>query len=238
MKQITFNTRQVRALLDGRMTATRRAVKPPALYNIVEDEKGQCVGSQHEDENSVYCYPTVDDCPYQPGDILYVQETWATHYTADSDGNLVYCYKADGIDLKSECLPGEHNTWHLSIHMPKEAERLFLRVTDVRVDRLQNMTAADTLAEGFDPNHICPYEHQILVSTYKGGYSCMCWTAGDCHNPERWCDRSVAELFGITVWNSTIKKADLPRYGWAANPWVWVIEFARISKEEAYGTTK
>lgn len=224
MKSIPFNTEMVRALLDGRKTVTRRAVKPqpkmqPAyIYmgshcgkwsypsqNCVEqsgwEEKYRRVDGLTAEDETMFWTP-----PYHTCDILYVQETWATHYTADSDGNLVYCYKADGIDLKSECLPGEYNTWHPSIHMPKEAARLFLRVTGVRVERLQDMTGHDVLAEGVDNGSSNP----------KMG--------------ARWENMQRMAFEGL--WNSTIKKADLPRYGWAANPWVWVIEFERISKEE------
>lgn len=206
MKSIPFKAEQVRALLDGRMTATRQAVKPPALYNIVEDEKGQCVGSWYEDENGGYCYPTVDDCPYQPGDILYVRETFFEY-----KGH--YYYKADKKHETLDALiGGSFFKWKPSRHMPKEAARLFLRVTGVRAERLQDMTGHDVLAEGVDNGSSNP-------------------TMG-----ARWENMQRMAFEGL--WNSTIKKADLPRYGWAANPWVWVIEFERISKEEAHGTTK
>ncbi len=86
--------------------------------------------------------------------------------------------------------------WRPSIHMPREAARIFLRVTDVRVERLQNITDEQAEKEDF----------KDYTSTALG----------------------FAEL-----WDSTIKPKDRALYGWAANQWVWVIEFERISKEEA-----
>ncbi len=86
--------------------------------------------------------------------------------------------------------------WHPSIHMPREAARIFLRVTDVRVERLQDMPPYDIAFEGF---------------------------------------RKQKDF--IALWDSTIKPADRVLYGWAANPWVWVIEFEKISREEALSST-
>lgn len=248
MKPILFNTDMVRAILDGQKSVTRRVVKPqPKMQlfycggygcgrwsyppkNCVEqggwDEKYRRIDGLTAEDNTMFWTP-----PFHAGDILYVRETWDNEPVSPGGHTRlsgVYYYKADG-DLRPE---GWRGNWHPSIHMPKEAARIFLRVTDVHVERLQDMTEDDAFAEGFDP--ICPYEHRIWVgSPYNGGYASMCWAEGDCHNPERWCDKSVAELFGINVWNSTIKKSDLPVYGWEANPWVWVIEFKRISEEEA-----
>jgi hypothetical protein len=88
--------------------------------------------------------------PYQIGQVLYVREAFTDHWVPDEEGEpqLEYCYKADGIDIKAECLPGENNRWYPSIHMPKEAARIFLRVTDVRVKRLQDITVDGALKEG------------------------------------------------------------------------------------------
>ena len=96
-----------------------------------------------------------------------------------------YYYKADDNDFLC--------TWHPSIHMPKEAARIWLKVTDVRVERLQDMTDDDAEAEG-----------------------CFDYTSTALGFPD--------------VWDSTIKKSNLDRYSWQANPWVWVIEFERCEK--------
>mgnify|MGYP000111121112 CR=1 FL=1 len=89
--------------------------------------------------------------------------------------------------------------WKPSIHMPKEAARIFLRVTSVRAERLQEITAEQATREGIKPD-FPPYQ--------------------------------IDEF--IDIWNSTIKKSDVGRYSWIANPWVWVIEFERCEKPVEY----
>lgn len=149
MKPILFNTEMVRAILEGRKTVTRRVVKPqPVCYgpNITFDphddfflskEKNwlRCRVCGHDPEysrsESNIAHHWVP--PYRPGDILYVREAW----TQDGD---VYRYKAGFYD--------QNRKWRPSIHMPREAARIFLRVTDVRVERLQDITPDQIDAEG------------------------------------------------------------------------------------------
>lgn len=102
-----------------------------------------------------------------------------------------------------------HCQWRPAIHMPKEAARIFLRVIDVRVEHLKGVTLDDAIAEGCQGKFIGRGE---------------CVGAG-------W--EILPEDEFADVWNSAIKKADLDKYGWEANPWVWVIEFERIGQEEA-----
>lgn len=134
--------------------------------------------------------------PYQQGDILYVRETWC-----EWTGGYLYKAWAEGL-----CQPGAGGLfkWRPSIHMPKQAARIWLKVTDVRVERLQDMTGHDILREGVNC-HVHPEAHY-----FDGNQKMM-----------------FAEL-----WDSTIKKTDLERYGWDANPWVWAIEFERCEKPE------
>lgn len=179
--QILFNTEMVRAILDGRKTVTRRLVKPQTTDRITCGQKKVAA-------------------PYQPGDILYVRETW-------SELSSGYEYKADGENIDHL---GNVIKWHPSIHMPKEAARIFLKVKDVRVERLQDITEEQAEKEGFQAGS---YE-------FKGAV----WGQED---TEEW---TAVEEFR-ELWNSTIKKSDLDRYGWNANPWVWVIEFERIKTE-------
>lgn len=160
-------------------------------------------------ENSCYpgCYaiegtPRVIRPPYQPVDILYVRETW------NGDWCDHYIYKADGGSAKAAGYTAEPK-WRPSIHMPKEAARLFLRVTGVRVERLKDIDGHGILKEGIDNGKSNP-----AMGT-------------------RW--ENMQSMAFAELWNSTLKSADLPLYGWAANPWVWVIEFERISKDEALG---
>ena len=192
MKPILFNTDMVKAILDGRKSCTRRVVKPQptARYGT------QCIKP-----------------PYQQGDILYVRETWERfecwNCEGDESGNCPKEPKKSVLDKTYGCymyratdeINGDAK-WHPSIHMPKEAARIFLRVTNVRVERLRDITVEDALAEGMDK--------YIRLN-------------GELD------ENSIITSF-IGVWNSTIKKSDLDRYGWDANPCVWVIEFERCEK--------
>ena len=212
IKPILFNTEMVRAILDGRKSCTRRLVKPePQGYFEVSEEP-------------LYVYDTDGNQgkitpPYQPGDILYVRETFiqaAAH---------IFWYKADDKPWMSK-----DSLWKPSIQMPKEAARIWLKVTDVRVERLQEITEAQAQAEG-----IRGYSKD--GNLYKYAVTDDWWI--DFHNKHRksffggtwWQDmpRTAKDAFSY-LWNSTIKKSDLTCYGWNANPWVWVIEFERCKK--------
>ena len=214
-KPVLFNTDMVKAILDGRKTVTRRRVGEKVCI-VREDQK---INKNLNGEFELYNITTRCGLPqnvffkppYQPGDILYVRETWSDHYVPDEEGKakLEYCYKADGTDIKGECLPGENNRWYPSIHMPKEAARIFLRVTDVRVERLQDITNEQILKEGVNKDAIRHYIKQMPSETGE-------WI------------RAAYLVEWSQLWDSTIKRTDLNRYGWEANPWVWVIEFKRV----------
>lgn len=225
IKPILFNTRMVQAILEGRKTQTRRLVKqPPVFGDILHDQDGW----YYEDgtRNGHSLIPS-----FSPGDILWVRETWSTHYDGIHD-DLQFCYKADGIDLQAECMPGESNRWHPSIHMPKEAARIFLRVKNVRVERLQDITEKDALAEGMPddldypiaPTYCPRCKGEGLIGSHVG-YG---FVEADCPM----CDTAVKRFNNL--WNSTIEKADLEKYGWEANPWVWVVEFERCEKPNGW----
>ena len=194
MKPMLMNSEMVKAILAGRKTVTRRLIK----------ERHLCVldspyHKEHSEVPDKVLLEKLCESPYQPGDVLYVRETWCKGSL--NGGADQYFYKADDNDF--------HCQWRPSIHMPKEAARIFLRVTGVRVERLQDITLDDAIAEGCQGKFIGSGE---------------CVGAGWEILPED----EFADL-----WDSTIKKSDFDKYGWDANPWVWVIEFERISKEEA-----
>lgn len=191
-KPILMNTEMVRALLDGRKTVTRRAVKKPQI-DAVPSSPARLENPDIEDFKFIKC---LCDAPCEPGDILWVRETWTTV----PDGS--YVYKAS-----VECPDAWKGTWRPSIHMPKEAARLFLRVTSVWVERLQEITPQQIDAEG-----CCEYAYD--AKTGKPAPSGPSW-------------------FKI-LWDKTIKPAEQATYGWKANPWVWVIGFERIGREEAH----
>lgn len=201
IKPILFNTEMVRAILEGRKTCTRRLVKPQPdekhtyplgfVTDSTEKKKVGRFGFGIDEYGGSIQY---EKPPYQPGDILYVRETWCKGYLMNAKER--YYYKADDNDFLC--------TWHPSTNMPKQAARIWLRVMDVRVERLQEITAESALTEGADK-----YIH-----------------ANGTLNE----DQTITSFIGI--WNSTIKKSDIDRYGWGANPWVWVIEFERCEKPE------
>lgn len=181
IKPILFNTEMVRAILDGRKTCTRRIVKPqweecPACKYVHNEYIYDKLAE------NVYCarcgYPLVPErrAPYQPGDILYVRETWSEW----TDG---YLYKAWNSPFPQA---GESPVmkWHPSIHMPKEAARIWLKVTDVRVERLQDMTDNDAEAEGcFDYTSTALGFPDVWDSTIKkSDLDSYGWTA----NPWVW----------------------------------------------------
>lgn len=207
IKQILFNTKMVRAILDGRKSCTRRLVKffsgeNPWWTGYIKDGLMLYNGKNE---------PCIRKAPYQPGDTLYVRETWK------KAPNGYYYYedwqRGDIADLTK---------WKPSIHMPKEAARIYLKVTDVRVERLQEMKPVDVIKEGAYPD--C----WDCLNTYgESGSQCCYGTEEQCSQ----CDEVMMEW--EKLWTSTIKKSDLDSYGWSANPWVWVIEFERCEKPEA-----
>lgn len=189
-KPILFNTDMVRAILEGKKTVTRRAVKFPRGWNpkftgYIPD------GAVLYGSNNI---PAAKS-PYKTGDILWVRETWSI-----SDGSYLYrAWPGEGMEPENQdwAMREMGLKWRPSIHMPREAARIFLRVTDVRVERLQDIN--------LDPTGP---ENQVI----KEGLRYLCDF--------------------IAVWQNTLKRTDWPVYGWDANPWVWVIEFERITKEE------
>lgn len=207
MKPILFNTQMVQAILEGRKTVTRRVVKPQPQGQPYRMGNSSCWPGCFADSKSANVYKP----PYQPGNILYVRESWQffpcfdcvksmcdttplTYEDSDSVTEGCWIYRADYTesDQKRVC-------WHPSIHMPKQAARIFLRVTDVFPEPLKNIRYFDCLAEGIPYRQM---ENDII--------------------------RDFAEL-----WDSTIKPADRATYGFEANPWVWVNKFERISRKEA-----
>ena len=154
MEPILFNTEMVRAILEGRKTVTRRVIKSKDIINSWDCEADGTPIAYVDQATGDSFSPTVA-CPHQPGDILYVRETWyyETFYEdTDNDPDLPsgkrswrYVYKADNPNYP--VIPGH---WRPSIHMPREAARIFLRVTGVQIERLQDITEAQAEAEGVD----------------------------------------------------------------------------------------
>ena len=207
IKPILFNAEMVRAILDGRKTCTRCICKDANEYTVPDmdfynaDRRTYAVHNFADKEQMEQLSTAERTCPICPGDILYVLETvWQKiGYYLDIDGETKPSWYNEFKYVASDEKPetGWNYSWakRPSIHMPKEAARIWLKVTDVRVERLQDMTDDDAEAEG-----------------------CFDYTSTALGFPD--------------VWDSTIKKSDLDRYGWDASPWVWVIEFERCEKPE------
>lgn len=245
MKPILFNTAMVNALLEGRKTVTRRIANinaeitcndgttnhefvpdnfNPTLDNPTGFVCRKCGFGVAAPHSRVPCGTSLFQPRYWPGDILYVRETWQKvrvrkpQRAVPADfSEIQYFYRADGEIANSDDTPF---LWRPSIHMPKEAARIFLKVKSVRVERLQSITIEEALKEG------CT------------GLPCDCANRDehgcvDCFNTG-WIE--PPQLDFMELWNSTIKPADLPTCGWEANPWCWVIEFERCEKPKEVGT--
>lgn len=219
IKPILFSTEMVRAILDGRKTCTRRICKDANEYTVPDmdfynaDRRTYAVHNFADNEQMEQLSTAERTCPICPGDILYVRETWERFECwkceGDERGNCPkepkksVLYKTCGCYMyrATDEIYGDAK-WHPSIHMPKEAARIWLKVTDVKVERLQNIDGKGCVKEGIEEE---PLKH-VGEDFVKGMF----------HD----------------LWDSTIKKSDLDRYGWDANPWVWVIEFERCEKPE------
>lgn len=145
-KPILFNTEMVQAILDGRKTVTRRKIDRDIINFCDVEVDGTLLDYQncHGD----FINP-IDLCRYKVGDILYVRETWSIHECVKCQAGI----PALGGECKCEYVyrasyGATDFRWKPSIHMPKEAARIFLKVTDVRVERLQDITEEDAIAEG------------------------------------------------------------------------------------------
>ena len=208
---ILFNTEMVQAILDGRKSCTRRLMKPQPQSKLCYTFAGSDTGTWGYPDKTAHEiwgeeYRLQDDItkdelnkrwnpPYHTDDILYVRETWK------NAPNGYYYYE----DWQRDDI-ADVTKWKPSIHMPKKAARIWLKVTDVKVERLQEITPDAIKNEGIILN---PKE-------YVGKFD------------------YTSELYFLfqRLWNSTIKKSDFDRYGWDANPYVWVIKFERCEKPE------
>jgi hypothetical protein len=195
---ILFSGAMVRALLDGSKTQTRRAVKmPPSWDCIVYADWGNGWWPYRSDDGESPNYDNNEiplRCPYgQPGDRLWVRETWAPHPDFPESVHRGV-YRAD-----PEC-KYDVPRWRPSIHMPRWASRILLEIVSVRVERLQDIGNVDSHAEGV-----------TIEDRHMGGYC-----AGEFLPPSV---RAYRELW------EQINGAG----SWAANPWVWVVEFKRVT---------
>ena len=202
-KPILFNGEMVRAILEGRKTQTRRVIKP-----------------QPSDQGHI------GECPYgQPGDKLWVRETWSEVWTYSGSGSYpAVCYRSDQVGFigceshpvrkvragkysEPDVSVPQNMKWHPPTHMPRWASRITLEVTDVRVERVQDITPSDCEQEGVTGKTLSSPVRGEPYEEYQNGDG-LIYTDPKC---------AFAAL-----WNSIYDKRGC---GWDKNPWCWVIEF-------------
>lgn len=193
-RPILFSGAMVRAILDGTKTQTRRVLKVRCQEIGERDDGSRWPWSEHPD--------TADDhwhaCPYgQPGDRLWVRETWAQPAALDPGPTF---YRADYPACAAgftNLPPADEITWKPSIHMFRKHSRILLEITGVRVERLQDISETDAAAEGWVKRPGVSSDPAVHVDAARDWYA--------------------------DLWEQ-INGAG----SWAANPWVWVVEFRRI----------
>jgi uncharacterized protein YqfB (UPF0267 family) len=243
-RPILFSTPMVQAILAGKKTMTRRVIKQKydnthiewktdkygtQLVEIQNDVEGETFGKNPDGTtwHKLLGYRPLQ-CPYgKPGDILWVRETWGNYSADDPESNAVYnLYRADyPQDAKGYWYEPEHINfcdfprWRPSIHMPRTACRIRLKITDVRAERLQKITEEDARAEGIDEQEIIKAWNSIYK--HKGGF-------------KEKISENLVKLFGtnshiVYVFKSLWNNINYERgYGWDTNPWVWVVVFEKI----------
>lgn len=220
-RPILFSASMVNAILNGSKTVTRRTVKLPNGCVFGNDYAGQIIDTKHQNMLGHDIEFPIDElhCPYgQVGDQLWVRETWAEVGTCDPG---FITYKA----TYPKCLPMHMQNvpkdlhevgykWKPSIHMPRWASRIQLEITGVRVERLNDISEEDAKAEG------CITE--VVKSDYDGSMI---------HVPKEIPDESgicMACWDNCKDWYADLWETINGAGSWAANPWVWVLEFRRV----------
>ncbi len=209
MKPILFNTQMVQAILRGEKTQTRRVVSDK-LRSAIESEDGKPWIACDDGD----WYPGHEFSRIQPGDVLWVRETW-TCMRDITAGHKDYFFAANELDHDTVSTTylvdddgfdtGKPFPWKPSIHMPREIARIFLRVIGVRCERVQDINETDALAEGMPE-----------CNGHRSGDDCAC---------------AIIEY--QKLWDEINRKRNGGIYAWEHNPWVWVYDFKRITREEA-----
>lgn len=226
-KPILFNTEMVKAILEGRKTCTRRIVKNKyenADIDWFENKYGKRLAyiqndapapKKNQNGTTTHSLVACEEIkkPYEVGDILYVRETWQ-----EWSNDMCTCYECYGCNHgkyihKAGYENDEGMKWRPSIHMPKEAARIFLKVTSIRAERIQDITEEDAINEGAGK----AYYSSIYSSKPKHG-----------EKEDNYID-GFHEL-----WNECYRWP----HTWEGNPWVWVIEFQKIEKSEVEGNNE
>ncbi|VAM22601.1 Uncharacterised protein [Enterobacter hormaechei] len=210
-----FNGEMVRAILDGRKTQTRRIIKN---CDVGRDD----ISSFIRIGKFTGCYPEDvpelirECCPFgQPGDRIWVRETWAEAGASAPDLKLYRANYPEHVTSGYENVPpAEEIRWTPSIHMPRWASRLTLEITGVRVERLNGISEAEAEAEGIDMDALADSQD--------------CY---DCIADHNMTGRPTAIGAFKYLWESIYGEEN-----WQSNPWVWVIEFKVVPNVPANST--
>ena len=202
LRPILFSTPMVQAILEGRKTQTRRVVKARSyITDVADDIPYEMTEDDHQPIK----------CPYgKVGDVLWVRETFSKIIPLEKSES-VFVFKADDDCYKDYV--EDWQGWKPSIHMLFEAARIFLAITNIRVERLYDISQQDSINEGIE-----------YLGTGDYGPEWKCYFDPKHDTPPY---TSPQNSF-MSLWVS-INGLD----SWDANPWVWVVEFKRITKEEA-----
>lgn len=220
-KPILFNTEMVKAILEGKKTCTRRVVKEGLLekwseFDEWQESKIKGYGNAVVQKQGINSYLMLES-PYEVGDVLYVRETWCDttkDLIDDSDlevGECKYVFKVDDNGYRQPIIEVDVKRWRPSIHMPKEAARIFLEVTNVRVERLQDITEEGAREEGVRQYTKDGEVFKYAVNEYQYKWSEM--------------PKDPIEAFK-KLWDNCY---NWPKC-WTYNPWVWVIEFKKVDR--------
>jgi hypothetical protein len=216
-RPIVFSAPMVRAILEGRKTVTRRAVNPQPV--LTEDSgfswEGHQFGCGADDRETVRNF-SKHCCPFgKPGDLLWVRETWGLqirHYGGCTDEHIVYrATNPDTIYCKSAEGQEYPVKWKPSIHMHRHSGRILLEITEVRVERLQDISEAQAIAEDIVGVAFRPDDGWPICTGYMVGPD----------DGKTGLQTTAAKAFA-GLWDS------VGGY-WSANPWVWVVEFKRVT---------
>lgn len=237
-KGVVFDATSVQAIMAGRKTVFRMAVRQKydntvlemktdkygtRLIEIEQDIEGVTFGKREDGRTwrkiRGYIEP---EPPYRRGDVLYVKEAWKVlaFWGGETPGCKV-SYRAGGEDKNCPYitrLSAKNPGWHPALQMPKEAARIWVLVTDVRVEKLHDMTDEDALMEGAEG---VPCDCLKIGRPYNGCPDCM--NTG-------WQEPPLLDfMYG---WDSKVKKNEEQKKGWEANPWVWVFTFKVIDPDK------
>lgn len=210
---IIFNGDMVRAILSGQKTQTRRPVKPIPVYPDAFDGLRREIhdGQVHFWACGAELPAHIFRCPCgQPGDRLWVRETFREYYPKEGWPAPKALYKADGIARLEDTETGKAIPWRPSIHMPRSLSRITLEITDINAERVQDITEDDARAEGVKP------EFRTVVARSDGGpdYHIPCSYRGGFAN----------------TWDAIYAKR--PGLSWDENPWIWAITFSVETSHE------